>query len=373
MTKIGVQLKLKLKPRQERELSRWLWMLTGAYNWAIRKIELDARDGIYWSNYDLEGLTAWHSGRLGLPTAAISHTVRTAHAAWHRCFKKLVKRPRLKGKRNRLNSIPLKFDDGLKPSARACVLPKLGRVSFHKQFIPTGRIATGRLVKRSSGWHLCLVVGAEPNAIPITADGTIGIDPGFATLATLSTGEKINHPHEFKRSERREGQAERGRRSRLVARLRERVANQRRDRNHKLSRRLVSENAIIVWSKDGSNGLSRTFGKSVSSAGHYQLRNMLAYKCRSGGRRFVEVSSRNSTKTCSACGALSGPTGYAGLSVRRWTCVACGAVHDRDINAAINTLNAGLGTSLERTGDGSSGIANDGTRRGSCAVAEARR
>jgi transposase len=134
----------------------------------------------------------------------------------------------------------------------------------------------------------------------------------------------------------------------LTARLQERLANQRQDRNHKLSHRLVADHQCVVWSKDSSKALSRSFGKSVASAGHAQLRQMLSYKCTASGRQFTEVPSKFSTMTCSACGALTGPTGYAGLSVRHWTCAACGAAHDRDVNAAMNTLVAGLGTSHER-------------------------
>lgn len=87
------------------------------------------------------------------------------------------------------------------------------------------------------------------------------------------------------------------------------------------------------------------FGKSVASSGHYQLRQMLSYKSRAGGTEYVEVDCRNSTKTCSTCGALSGPTGLSGLAVRQWTC-ACGSRHDRDVNAAVNTLIAGAGRAL---------------------------
>jgi transposase len=111
---------------------------------------------------------------------------------------------------------------------------------------------------------------------------------------------------------------------------------------------LVAAHQTIVWSKDGYRALAKTFGKSVASAGHAQLRGMLAYKCTASGRRFLEVSSRYSTKTCSACGSLSGLTGYAGLPVRQWTCADCGSAHDRDVNAAINTLHAGVGTTRER-------------------------
>lgn len=115
------------------------------------------------------------------------------------------------------------------------------------------------------------------------------------------------------------------------------------DRNHKLSLRLVQENTLIAFSKDNHRGVAKRFGKSVASAGHAQLRAMLAYKSLTGGTQYIEVASRNSTKTCSSCGCLSGPTGLAGLAVRDWRCPACGAEHDRDTNAAINTLILGLG------------------------------
>jgi transposase len=114
---------------------------------------------------------------------------------------------------------------------------------------------------------------------------------------------------------------------------------------------LVAENQFIAFSKDNHSIIRKRFGKSVASSGHAQLRQMLSYKskCRTDGLGvYVEVDSRNSTKTCSACGALSGPTGLSGLKVRQWTCAHCGAEHDRDVNAAINTLIAGAGLAHER-------------------------
>ncbi len=160
-------------------------------------------------------------------------------------------------------------------------------------------------------------------------------------------------------------QAQRGRRRHLTARLQERIGSQRKDRNHKLSRRLVSENRLIAWSKDSHAVIARRFGKSVTSSAHSQLRQMLAYKCRAGGALFIEVDPRNSTRRCSTCQALTGPTGWAGLKVRQWTCSACGADWDRDVNAALNTLNAGLGMSLESGREAASGTAKTARRQSS--------
>jgi transposase len=327
-------------------MSTLLWHLTGVWNWAVKKIEADAQDGIFYTPKAFHNLLANHGKKLDIPSHTLQGILSTAHTAWQRCFKKLAKKPKLKGQRNKLTSIP--FPDPLKaPEGNRIKVPGIGTVRFHAQALPEGKIKCARLVQRASGWYLCLFIDANPQAIAHRGDGLVGIDPGFLSLVTLSTGEKVTHPQELKRTAHRLAQAQRGTRKRLTARLQERLANQRQDRNHKLSHRLVADHACVVWSKDRHTALARTFGKSVTSAGHAQLRQMLAYKCTASGRQFTEVPSKFSTKTCSACGALTGPTGYAGLQVRQWTCSACGAVHDRDVNAAINTLVAGVGITLE--------------------------
>jgi putative transposase len=353
--RIACVLKLKPRPAQERQMVRWLWCLTGAYNWALSTIEQDAKHGVYRSQWSVERLVNGHGAKIGVPQKVLNGTVRTAYVAWRRTFKKLAQRPRRKGRRNRLNSF-LIVDCLRQPGLDRIYLTGLGVVKFHRQDIPEGRVSQMRVIRKPSGWYLCLAIHAEPRPI-IAGDGMVGIDPGFSSLLTLSTGEKVAHPRELAIGAQRVAQAQRGNRRRLTARLLERQASRRQNRNHHLSRRLVSENRIIVWSKDRSSAIARVFGKSVTSAGHQQLRRQLAHKSRSGGARFLEVDSRNSTRTCSACGALTGPTGWAGLKVRQWAC-ACGALHDRDVNAALNTLNAGLGTSHKSSREAASGIAS---------------
>lgn len=342
------QLKLKLTKGQEASLLEWLPTLTSIWNWAVRKIEMDAHGGIYYTPKEFQNLLAGTSKKLDIPSHTIQGMLKLAHQSWGRCFKKLAKKPRLKGQRNRLNSIP--FPDPIaKPQNFRIKIPGLGPVRYHKQEIPDGKIKCARIIKRASGWYLCLFIDAQPAAIPNLADGIVGIDPGYKHLLTLSTGEKIEHPKELQRTIHRVSQAQLGGNKKLIARLQERTSNQRKDRNHKLSRRLVSENAVIAFSKDNLRGLSRSgFGKSVAAASHGQLRAMLDYKSRAGGRQYLEVASHNSTRICSHCGAHTGPYGRAGLSVRQWECSACGTHHDRDVNAAINTLIAAVGTTVER-------------------------
>ena len=94
------QLKLKLNHKQERVLHDWLWRLTGVVNWAIRKIELDAKDGIFYSALEFQNLLANHSEKLGIPSHVLQGMLKQAHMSWQRCFKKLARKPRLKGRRN---------------------------------------------------------------------------------------------------------------------------------------------------------------------------------------------------------------------------------------------------------------------------------
>lgn len=344
---IQCQVKLKLTKAQERELERWLYHLASVWNWAIRKMELDARDGIYYTTKGFQNLLAGHGQKLAIPSHVLQGVLVTAHQSWQRCFKGLSRKPRFKSRRNKLNSVP--FPDPLRgPKGNHLVVLGIGRLRFHKQEIPHGRIKCGRIVKRASGWYLCLFIDAEPNAIPRREYGQIGIDPGFNHLVALSTGEKIAHPRELEASARRLAQAQRGGNRRRGARISERIANQRKDRNHKLSRRLVSENIFIAFSADKHSAIARRFGKSVASSGHHQLRSMLSYKSsRAGDTTYVEPDFKNSTRTCSACGALTGPQGWAGLKVREWDCGACGAHHDRDTNAGMNALISGAGLAHE--------------------------
>jgi putative transposase len=241
---VRYQLKLRLNRSQEKILEEWLWHLTGVWNWAVRKIEQDAQGGIYYSEYDMMGLVAGHSKRMGIPSHTLRALASRAQVTWQRCFKKKGGKPHLKGIRNRLNDVPFPgmFNS---PKRNRIHVTKLGWVRFHKQKLPEGKLKCGSIIKRASGWYLCLVIDTEPQPIPTTGHGQVGIDPGFKHLLTLSNGKKVEHPRELEQGTERLVQAQRGKNKKLVARLQERTANRRKDRNHKLSRHLVSENSEV--------------------------------------------------------------------------------------------------------------------------------
>lgn len=174
---------------------------------------------------------------------------------------------------------------------------------------------------RDGRWFVSLLCEDTPSP-PLPTTRAVGIDLAIAALVTLSTGEKIR-----------------------VARIHARIADRRRDHLHKLTTRLVRENQTLVIEDLGVRNMLRNhrLARAISDAAWRELRRILEYKAAWYGRTLVVVDRWfPSSKLCSACGAVAAAMP---LNVRAWTCEGCGAVHDRDGNAAVNLLAAGLAVS----------------------------
>lgn len=329
---------------QAARLDEWFVIGTGVWNWALGQY-VNAGP-VRPTEFSLINATAGHATRVGFSSQALHGIIRDVSRSWREFRSGARGKPNWKGQRNRLSSIP--FKQNVSVNGRSVRVPILGPVKARGlRGLPDARVLTCRLMRRPRGWYFCLVLDAEPKAVPLVSDGAVGIDLGYSTLATLSNGEKIEHPNEYRRAAKRLACAQRSRSKKRQGRVQQSIALMRRTRNHEISRQLVSRFSTIYVSRDNIRGLARTFGKSVLNAGHGELLEMLASKSRQAGRVYLEVPSRCSTKTCGDCGALTGPTGFAGLKVREWGCSACGAVHDRDINAARVTLLSGAVLALE--------------------------
>jgi putative transposase len=207
-----------------------------------------------------------------------------------------------------------------------------------------------------------------PNPEPLhTGRQSVGVDVGLVHFATLSTGEKIPHPRDWERRQRRlkryqrrlarcsYGSANRAKRAAKVARAQARVTDARRDFLHKVSTDLIRRFDVIACEDLNVSGMirNRSLARAISCTGWAEFRSMLTYKAVRNGRTLVAVDRwYPSSKTCSACGCV---IGALSLGTRYWTCPACGTRHDRDINAAKNILAAGLavtacGGDVRRTG-----------------------
>ncbi|GIH36995.1 hypothetical protein Mam01_71590 [Microbispora amethystogenes] len=178
-----------------------------------------------------------------------------------------------------------------------------------------------------------------------------GIDLGLGHFAVLSNGRKIDAPRFLRRAEKRlkraqralsrtaKGSNNRAKARQKVARRHAKVADARREFHHRLSTRIVRDNQAIYVENLAVTGLARTrVAKSVHDAGWSAFTGMLEYKAVLYGRVFHRIDRWfPSSKLCSECGALAASMP---LNVREWT-YPCGAVHDRDVNAAKNVLAAG--------------------------------
>jgi len=194
-----------------------------------------------------------------------------------------------------------------------------------------------------------------PDPAPLPATGeSVGVDVGLKDFAALSTGEKIPHPRDWERHEKRlrryqrrlarcrKGSANRQKVKRKVARAHVRITDARRDFLHKASTDLVRRFDLIAVEDLNVSGMvrNRSVARAISCTGWAEFRAMLEYKAERCGRQIVAVDRwYPSSKTCSACGYL---LASLGLGTRHWTCPGCGTRHDRDINAAKNILAAGL-------------------------------
>ena len=194
---------------------------------------------------------------------------------------------------------------------------------------------------------------ADPVPLPALGE-SVGVDVGLTQFAVLSTGEKVAHPRDWERQEKRlkryqrrlarcqRGSANRARARVKVARVHARIADARRDFLHKITTDLVRRFDVIAVEDLNVSGMvrNRSLARAISCTGWAEFRDMLDYKAQRYGRQVVAIDRwYPSSKTCSACGHL---LAVLSLGTRYWTCPGCGTRHDRDINAARNILAAGL-------------------------------
>jgi putative transposase len=188
-------------------------------------------------------------------------------------------------------------------------------------------------------WWLCLPVDVEveQTVAPLEA---VGIDLGLKEIAATSDGRhRLAAGRWTGRFAQKLASAQRRGHKRQAKRIHRKAARCRADALHKFSRRMVDQYQKIVVGDVSSLKLAKTrMAKSVLDSGWGMLKNFLKYKSQQAAREFEVVSERNTSVTCSACGALSGPRGVNGLIVRSWICRDCGELHDRDVNAARNIL-----------------------------------
>ncbi|WP_342118879.1 RNA-guided endonuclease InsQ/TnpB family protein [Pseudoduganella sp. OTU4001] len=295
------------------------------------------------TGFDLNNLTKGSSKELGLHSGTINAVCEqfAKSRAQHR-------RPylRYRGMKT-LGWVPLKGRDLHREGDAFRYAGHTFRV-FYSRPLPEGKIKDGTCFSQDSrgNWYLNIVIELADPPVRKFEHG-VGIDLGLKELAVLSNAWRIPAPGYYRRAEAALAVAQRAHKRRRVKAIQARTAHCRIDFLHKRSVEIARAFDHIVVGNINASGLAQTsLAKSVLDAGWSSFRKMLAYKAVRHGARYVEVDERFTTQTCSNCGALpeSRPKGIAGLGIREWTCSDCGAVHDRDLNAALNILRRGRAT-----------------------------
>lgn len=241
-------------------------------------------------------------------------------------------------------------------------LKSLVRIRLHRQ--PKGTIKSATISRHSSGkYHISLLCKEEIVELPKT-NAAIGIDLGIIDFAIFSDGQKIDNnkftskmAKKLKREQRKLSRRallakKKGinlfeaknyqKQKQKVARLHEKVMNQRNDFLNKLSTEIIKNHDIICIEDLNSKGMLRNhkLAKSISDVSWSSFVTKLQYKSDWYGREIIKVDKWfPSSQICSECGHNDGKKM---LEIRDWTCSVCHAHHDRDINASINILTEGL-------------------------------
>jgi len=273
--------------------------------------------------------------------------------------------PRFKGC-HRFKSIEYRYGDGCKlrdkdNGQKRFYLQRVGEIKliYHRP-IPEGAVIKHVVVKRTNDrWYVCLMLTLpEREKKPEPRGRPIGIDMGLRSLLATSEGELIDNPRWLRTSlarlrvaqrrvSRRKKGSKRWRKAvRQVARLHEKIANQRTDYWHKLTRELAESHSLIAIEDLNLKFINTNRHLSLSShdAGLGMFTEMLAYKVEETGCQLVAVNPAYTSQQCSRCGEMVKKC----LSVRVHRCPFCGLVLDRDVNAARNVLSSAF-SSLGRS------------------------
>lgn len=352
---------------QAAELSRTFGCVRKVYNlalaarteaWALRaeRINYNATSAMLTAWKKTEGLAYLNE----VSSVPLQQALRHLQSAFTNFFAKRARYPRFKSRKKSRRSAEyttsaFRFRDGRLTLAKmAEPLDIVWSRPLPENAVPSTVTVSQDAAER---WYVSLLV-EDPGVRPLpVVDRVIGVDAGLDHLLTLSTGEKVTNPRYERRDRARLARAQRelsrkvkgdganrAKARKKVARIHARIADRRRDHLHKLTTRLVRENQTIVIEDLTVRNLLKNgrLARAISDAAWREFRSLLEYKAAWCGREVITVDRWfPSSRLCSHCGTLQGSMP---LSVRTWTC-ACGATHDRDVNAARNLLAAGLAVS----------------------------
>lgn len=333
--------------------ARWVWNTALAWRSAAYKLDGERVTGVDFSR-ELTWLKrlepfAWLAA---VPATVLVQTLRDQDRAFANFFAKRARCPRFK-RRSHGASIRFQLDQRVVMNAYRAgsllKLPGLGALDVRWSRVPGGVPKMVTVRRDACGRYFVAFMVEEAIAQAAPSTKSVGVDVGLKDVIVTSDGEKSGNPRNLRRylrrlkraqrrlSRKRKGSNRWHRQRKRVARIHARINGARQDFLHKQTTGLIRNHGVIAIEDLNVKGLARTrLAKSMNDAALGELRRQLEYKCQWHGRvlliadRFAPTS-----KTCSSCGTVQAEMP---LRIRDWTCPDCGAVHDRDVNAAVNVL-----------------------------------
>ena len=268
-------------------------------------------------------------------------------------FERRADYPRFKSKHGKQS---LSYPQNTKISGDTISFPKIGEIyaKIHRPI--EGVIKTVTITKNKCNQYYASILFEDGKGIlnPSSKGKAIGLDMGLNDFCITSDGSKFANPRWLKKHERnlkikqkslsrkKKDSNNRAKARLKVAKVHNKITRCREDFHHKLSRRIVNENQVIVCENLNIKGMVKNhcLAQAISQVGWGQFQTMLSYKAELEGKIYLEIDRFfPSSKTCNHCLNV---VDSLPLDVRQWTCNHCGTKHDRDINAAKNIRDEGL-------------------------------